>query len=666
MPCGLAPFSPMRSNFLFRLSRPPSRKRYLKASSQQLRINCYRIGFRRLSSAMSKHASPTAQLLRNSRLFSLPQALPRPIIEQHIRENYHRSSDSATTPYPLRQAIITPNSSGHRGDWGLKRSLPKRNANKSSTPTQTVIANDAYEGITDYRSASPHVKTLEKFQELSYGMTRGDQKPGVSNGVLSALDEEYDFTDKGTTPSAQNVIGIRGSNKRWKYAASATRSMTPGEFKDYIGGKVRHRKDEFMHWLRARHHRKLLEDVTSQEESEMQSSDQTFDSESVAAKTAFVNWLKSMPSARLVEYLERQNAGLTPALASKTASMEPISKIDYDEQQANPIAKSFGGNPAFTFSAKIKSALKQQWRTAELDEEDSHHADLLRKQLSDLPEPAVNLPTPAYPSLNDHHAATWLKFLGVARKYEDDFLRAWSTHEWDPEHQHWKEYLIYLRAQNELSSELNNLIREFLDMPPMQLTGIKERYKGFLAPQSASFNLSTHPTAGLSYLRTNNILHNHPLLGPQQYAPPVKARVVSTMGDKVIYGLAGFAGVGNPDQDGRLDMGFEVRGGAKTNRHIKKVFVDGEGKIIVGSERHQSQDSVDIRDGALEQNSEVREAAERRALGVAQPTSNIAEVLRASGRRRPFERAKPLENKTVDKLKEMQQSIDLASGFKPR
>lgn len=64
--------------------------------------------------------APTAQLLRSSRLFSLPPPLPRPKQEDR-RGTGVETSDTAITPYPTYQIITTPGSSRSRGDWGLKR-----------------------------------------------------------------------------------------------------------------------------------------------------------------------------------------------------------------------------------------------------------------------------------------------------------------------------------------------------------------------------------------------------------------------------------------------------------------------------------------------------------------------------------------------------------------
>ncbi|OOF96543.1 hypothetical protein ASPCADRAFT_206715 [Aspergillus carbonarius ITEM 5010] len=114
--------------------------------------------------------SPTANLLRNSRLFALPQALT-PSSTPPTSRSVHES-ETATLPHPIRASIATPASSLSRGDWGLKRPLPaKSTCEKSSRPVVRINALDTFEHITDFESAADHTVTLEKFQELHMPMS---------------------------------------------------------------------------------------------------------------------------------------------------------------------------------------------------------------------------------------------------------------------------------------------------------------------------------------------------------------------------------------------------------------------------------------------------------------------------------------------------------------
>jgi hypothetical protein len=83
------------------------------------------------------------------------------------------------------------------------------------------------------------------------------------------------------------------------------------------------------------------------------------------------------------------------------------------------------------------------------------------------------------------------------------------------------------------SKLVSKLIIPFLRLPPIKLksisyaatrsgtaTGNDHKFTNDTTPSS------THPSAGLGYLRTSAHLSNHPILGPQALSTPVEARVV--------------------------------------------------------------------------------------------------------------------------------------------
>jgi len=111
-----------------------------------------------------------------------------------------------------------------------------------------------------------------------------------------------------------------------------------------------------------------------------------------------------------------------------------------------------------------------------------------------------------------------------------------------------------LRGSFNLASELNMLIINFLDLPSSLSTsqrwGTRNASSDLHALASEDAPLKTHPSAGLSYLRTDAFLSNHPIYGPQERHSPVEARVLnsshsstnlrSDSGSKI--GIAGFVG----------------------------------------------------------------------------------------------------------------------------
>ncbi|KXS98966.1 hypothetical protein AC578_5001 [Pseudocercospora eumusae] len=83
-----------------------------------------------------------------------------------------------------------------------------------------------------------------------------------------------------------------------------------------------------------------------------------------------------------------------------------------------------------------------------------------------------------------------------------------------------------------LGSEMTAAICDFLDLPGIRMTGAASSAKTD-ALRSVVADIvseagppSTHPGAGLSHIRSNAFMENHPYWGPQAHRSPVKARVI--------------------------------------------------------------------------------------------------------------------------------------------
>ncbi len=200
----------------------------------------------------TKRLSPTASLLRNSRLFSLPPPLPRPT--QRVAAGKRISeSDTATLPYPTHAAIETTASSLSRGDWGLKRPLPLKSTTNTSTPIIRIDDVDSIDHITDFESAADHTLTLQKWQEIGLPISMPVTQRGgfISQRNLNTRDTTptsvfegiYDNTEK--HPIASNA-------KRWKFKGPWLAGKTEGEFEQYLEKNVRRRKAEFKDFIRDR------------------------------------------------------------------------------------------------------------------------------------------------------------------------------------------------------------------------------------------------------------------------------------------------------------------------------------------------------------------------------------------------------------------------------
>ncbi|KAI7486721.1 hypothetical protein KC351_g3111 [Hortaea werneckii] len=195
---------------------------------------------------MSKAASsPTARLLQSSRLFSLPRPLPQPHIENTTSTGVYRASDSATLPYPTHQAIATTASSQSRGDWGLKRALPKKATQDTSTPHIRVSAQDTPEHITDFGSAADHTQTQAKWNEMGIPIlttaSRGENDKQVPQSVFE------NHMDNTTLHHAQSDINAK---RRWKFNGPWIAGMQEGDF-DLYTQQLASRKGEWKQFLRS-------------------------------------------------------------------------------------------------------------------------------------------------------------------------------------------------------------------------------------------------------------------------------------------------------------------------------------------------------------------------------------------------------------------------------
>ncbi|KFZ07511.1 hypothetical protein V501_06392 [Pseudogymnoascus sp. VKM F-4519 (FW-2642)] len=114
-----------------------------------------------------------------------------------------------------------------------------------------------------------------------------------------------------------------------------------------------------------------------------------------------------------------------------------------------------------------------------------------------------------------------------------------------------EEMAQYLRTLRQDRSELFRLIRDFLDLPPSpsvnddygsvaeslftdmtsgSLFGKTVKAEDYIQKSSSPYANAgppkTHPSAGLSYLRTGAHITNHPVYGPQHDHAPVQGRVI--------------------------------------------------------------------------------------------------------------------------------------------
>ncbi len=156
--------------------------------------------------------------------------------------------------------------------------------------------------------------------------------------------------------------------------------------------------------------------------------------------------------------------------------------------------------------------------------------------------------------------------------------------------------------------KMQRVLQEFLDLPRAQ-SGQKPAFG------RPSYNdkgpPTTHPSAGLSYLRTASHTFNHPLHGPQQDKTPTKGRVLKAQSvpsqtgrhNKLKPAMVGVAGVVALDQVKPFAAGDDLSdvemldpdrvGGGKVWTQPTRAEIDVEGAIQLSYKRAE-QNAVNV------------------------------------------------------------------------
>ncbi|KAF3921311.1 hypothetical protein ABW21_db0208465 [Orbilia brochopaga] len=193
----------------------------------------------------SKAASPTASLIRHSRLM----AMPAPRSSSHAALS---DSQIYRPPYPTHQAITTPESSRHRGDWGLKRPIPRKVA--SSYLRYNDI--DTIQHRTTFESSHDTVITLKKWQEMGIPIKLFDQLAGRFTSAFLFDDVPSVSLSNGSPASALSDDASSSSKSAgitapiWGYREKFIQHMTPGELKTFIDTKLVPRRLEFQQFAK--------------------------------------------------------------------------------------------------------------------------------------------------------------------------------------------------------------------------------------------------------------------------------------------------------------------------------------------------------------------------------------------------------------------------------
>lgn len=173
-----------------------------------------------------------------------------------------------------------------------------------------------------------------------------------------------------------------------------------------------------------------------------------------------------------------------------------------------------------------------------------------------------------------------------------------------------EQFTDYLRSLRSDRVTLYALVSKFLDLAPLgQPVGIIQTFwsdRNSLAPESPygkSGPPPSHPSAGISYLRTGSFMENHPVYGPQGKRTPALARVVypkaGPMSPKL--GVGGFVADAPPGDNefnfrtygrarisasktmlnGIMHLDTTTFGGAKAYVEATTASVDPSGKVVL-------------------------------------------------------------------------------------
>ncbi|KAF6820270.1 mitochondrial ribosomal protein subunit [Colletotrichum sojae] len=167
-----------------------------------------------------------------------------------------------------------------------------------------------------------------------------------------------------------------------------------------------------------------------------------------------------------------------------------------------------------------------------------------------------------------------------------------------------EEVVDYQRRLRADRVRLYSLISEFLDLAPLQpptsLMNFTESTLKMKTPSLYAENgpPPSHPSAGLSYLRTASVIENHPVYGPQAQQAPVLARIISprTGPASAKLGVGGFV-TDTPPGDTAFNLRSirgtkntiagiaafdpDIKGGAKAFVSPTSAHIESNGKVVI-------------------------------------------------------------------------------------
>jgi hypothetical protein len=150
-------------------------------------------------------------------------------------------NQSATSPYPVVQAITTTDASKHRGDWGLKRNLPLKTKVKHIGYTEL----DTMEHYTPFSTAENEVLLVKKWQEMDIPLSKQSQNSfalGDDRSRLSAISVlgapfisafELEMLEDQAKANGSELGLLERKRANWDFQGPYLGKMTPGRLKQW-------------------------------------------------------------------------------------------------------------------------------------------------------------------------------------------------------------------------------------------------------------------------------------------------------------------------------------------------------------------------------------------------------------------------------------------------
>lgn len=628
---------------------------------------------------MSKaYNSPTARLLQSSRLFSLPRPLPQPALETNSTGGY-KASETATQSYPTHQAISTPASSHSRGDWGLKRAIPGKTT-RASIPSIRVLGQDTPDHITEFESAADHERTRAKWAEMGVPiMARGDRSRSSYSSPAKSM-SAYEPVLDNTDPDA-GLVEMQSDNhsegskmvnaKRWKHTGPFIAGMQESQFKHYVDKQLRARRAEWNDYLR---------DYFAKESFELERRQAQGDNKfhgplECASPSYLVSSINLEADNKAVSIRKRatasEDADEKATLMQEAARIEAEGKekarsyvLEIRRLEAPERAQEIVRNARRALSSQKdeldalkRSINKTKDRSAEATEAAKEQVAALEEKIASMQAEAVanvhrELETESTDSLDLSEAESLIQSVRneyvEAQTEKTRMLEEWSlqrTRELRPSPEKLAELEKGLRdGHDSLSSTLTTLITGFLDLPAVSSTSSAPARSDFLG-KAAMKNFmngseepppTTHPAAGLSHIRTNAFMENHPVHGPQAYSSPVLSRVLAARNisgrianAKAILGVGGFVAQDpstggydvarrNGGQDPAHTLNPDLPHGNKLYVNPHHAVVDEAGRVRLTVTRSDPE-AVAVKEGNVDDIKQARIAGANRPSAVGLP-----------------------------------------------